>query len=47
MEQSHSWEANRHSATQEIPSLMEPERSLLCSQEFASDPYPEPDEFSL
>jgi hypothetical protein len=37
MEQSPSWEANSHSAGQEIPHL------LPCSQEPAAGSYPEPD----
>jgi hypothetical protein len=36
-----SWKANSCPATEEI--LIEPEGSLLCSQEPATDPYPEPD----
>jgi len=44
MEQSHSRETNSHSAGQEItPPVMEPEGSLLCSQQTASCPYPELD----
>jgi len=43
MEQSPSWEANRLSASQEIPPhFMEPERSSPHSQAPATSPYPEP-----
>jgi hypothetical protein len=46
MEQSPSWETNSHSGNQ-IPRLfMELEGSLRCSQQPATDPYPEPDESS-
>jgi hypothetical protein len=48
MEQIPSWNANRRSVSQEIRHrLWEVEGSLLCSQQQATDPYPEPDEFSL
>jgi hypothetical protein len=46
MGQSPSWEANSFSASQEIPRIMEPEVSLLCSQKPATCPYPEPAQFS-
>jgi hypothetical protein len=39
MEQSPSWDANSHSASQEIPRLKEPEGSLPCSQKPAAGPY--------
>jgi len=43
MEQNPSWEANRYSASQEIPPhFMEPEVLLLHSQVPATCPYPEP-----
>jgi hypothetical protein len=45
MEQSTSWEANSHSASQEIkkfPAFYGNWSSLLCSQEPATGPYPEP-----
>jgi hypothetical protein len=45
-EQSPSWEANRFSASQEIPPiLIEPEGSLPYSQVPANYPYPEPSHF--
>jgi hypothetical protein len=44
MEQS-PWEAKSQSVTK-IPPFMDPEGSLLCSQEPATGPYPEPDEYS-
>jgi hypothetical protein len=45
MQQSPSWEANRSSASQEIPpNFMEPEGSLPHSQVPATCPYPEPDQ---
>jgi len=48
MEQTPSSDANSDSINQEIFHLcMEPEGSLPCSQELASDPYPQPDESSL
>jgi len=48
MEQNLSWEASSHSASQESPHLfLEPEGSLLCSQEPTIGPYTEPDESSL
>jgi len=38
----HSWEANKQSASQEIPRFfMELEGSLPYSKEPATDPYPE------
>jgi hypothetical protein len=47
MEPSFSWEANSYSATKEIPNIfIEPEGLLLCSQEPAAGPYPDPDESS-
>jgi hypothetical protein len=47
MEQGASWEADSHSAGQEIPQpFTEPEGSLPCSQEPATGSFPEPDEFS-
>ena len=43
MEQSPSWDANRFSASQEIPRIYtEPEGSLPHSQVPATCPYPEP-----
>ena len=43
MEQSPSWEADRFSASQEIPyNFMEPGGSLPCSQMPATYPYPDP-----
>jgi len=43
MEQSPSWEANRFSASQEIPLILwNPEGSLPQSQMPATCPYPEP-----
>jgi hypothetical protein len=43
MEQSSSWEANRHAASQEIPPhFIEPEGSLPHSQVPATCPYTEP-----
>jgi hypothetical protein len=42
MELSPPWEADSHLASQEI----DPEGSLLCSQEHITGPYPEPDESS-
>jgi hypothetical protein len=43
MGESPSWEANRSSASQEIPgNFMEPEGSVLHLQEPANCPYPEP-----
>jgi hypothetical protein len=41
MEQSPYWEANRSSASQEIPRFMEPEGSLPHSQQPATCLYPE------
>jgi hypothetical protein len=47
VEQNPSWEANSHSASQEITlPFMEPQRSLPCSLETAISPHPEPDESS-
>jgi hypothetical protein len=47
MEQSHSWEANSHSAVQKIPSLLWNQKvHLLCSQKHTTEAYPEPDESS-
>jgi len=47
MEHSPSWEANRSSASQEIPPhFMETKRSLPHSQEPATCSYPEPDQCS-
>jgi hypothetical protein len=44
MEQSPSWEANSHSANQDIRRFfIEPEGSLPCSQEPAIGSCPEPD----
>jgi hypothetical protein len=43
-EQSPSWEADSHSASQQNSRpFMEPEGSLQCSQQPATGPYPEPD----
>jgi hypothetical protein len=42
MEQSPFWEANRFTASQEIPHSMEPEGLLPHSQVSANCPYPEP-----
>jgi len=43
MEQSPSWEANRFSASQEIPRILwKPEGSVPQSQVPATCPYPEP-----
>jgi hypothetical protein len=48
MEQSPSWEADNHSASQEIPRrVMEPEDSLPCSQNPATGACPEPDAYRL
>jgi hypothetical protein len=42
MEQSPSWGANSHSASQEIPRFfMEPEVLLHCLKKNTIDPYPE------
>jgi hypothetical protein len=41
MQRSPFWEADSNSANQEIPSFMESEDSLPCSQEPATGPYPE------
>jgi hypothetical protein len=47
MEQSLSWEANRRSVSQEIPSFfMEPKGPLLCLKETAIRPYLGPFESS-
>jgi hypothetical protein len=47
MEQSPSWEANSHSAVQEITYFfMEPKGPLSYSQEPTTGPYPETDESS-
>jgi hypothetical protein len=47
MEQSQYWEANSHSATQDIPlRFLETEGSLPRSQETATGPNPEPDAYS-
>jgi len=46
MERSPSWEANSHSASQEIPFLLEPEGLLRRSKQPALGPSPEPDESS-
>jgi len=46
MQHGPSWEVDSHSASQKIPSFMEPKGSLLCSQEPTTSPYPEPDELS-
>jgi hypothetical protein len=46
MEQGPSWEANIHSARQEIPAFVGSEVSLLCSQGPYVGPCPEPDESS-
>jgi hypothetical protein len=43
MEPSPSWEANNCLVTQEIKNFMEPEDSLLCSQESVIGIYPNPD----
>jgi hypothetical protein len=40
MEQSPSWKANSHAASQEISHLLCPESSLPCSKEPATDFYP-------
>jgi hypothetical protein len=42
MEQSPSWEANRFSASQEIPQMLKPEGYLPYSQETTTCSYPEP-----
>jgi len=47
MGQSTSWETNIHSASQEIPSLMEAEVSLPCSHLPFAGPYSEPDESNM
>jgi hypothetical protein len=48
MEQSPSWEASNHSASEKNPlPFMDPKGSLLCSQEIANGPSPEPTVFSL
>jgi len=39
--------ADSASACQEVSPFMEPEHSLPCRQETATEPYPEPDEFQL
>jgi hypothetical protein len=45
MEQSPSWGAYSHSASQDIPCIFkESEGSLPCSEEPATGPCPEPDE---
>jgi hypothetical protein len=44
MQHSFSWEANSHSASQEIPRFMEPKGSLPRSQQPATGLYLEPDE---
>jgi len=47
MEQSPSWEADSHTASQiNSPPLVESEGSLPCSKQAATGPYPEPDESS-
>ena len=43
IQHSHTWEANRFSASQQIPRIIkEPEGSLPYSQVPATCPYPEP-----
>jgi hypothetical protein len=44
IQQNPTSEANSHSANQEIPCLMVPRDSLLCSQEPTTGPYPGPHE---
>jgi hypothetical protein len=44
MEHNPSWEANNSSDIKKFPAFYETEVSLLCSQEPATDPYPELDE---
>jgi len=44
MEHNSTLEADSRSAAPEIPHLMEPEGSLLFSQEPAIEPYPEPED---
>jgi hypothetical protein len=46
MEPSLSWEAASCSVAQEFPNIKQLEDSLPCSQEAATDRYPEPDESS-
>jgi hypothetical protein len=47
MEQSPSWEANvKISWTRYFLPFTEPKGSFLYSQQPATDPYPEPDEFN-
>jgi len=47
MEQNPSWEANSHSASQEIPRLLwNPKFHYRFQQQTATGPYPEPDESS-
>jgi hypothetical protein len=40
MESGPSWEADSHSASQEVPLFKDHEGSLSCSQEPATGPYP-------
>jgi hypothetical protein len=46
MEQSPSWEADSHSSSQIYPPFIESEGSLPSSQQPATGPFPEQDEFS-
>jgi hypothetical protein len=47
MGKSFSWEANSRSTSQEISLIfMEPESSVPCSREPATDPHPKPEESS-